>query len=243
MDPVDRQVAIAMAKEFLEKGGRPHAIFASNPEKNFSIPKDPVLFDTFRHADLLLPDGIGMVMAARMLYGAELTRVPGSDFIYDLCDLAARGNHKIFVYGAREDVNRSAVEKLKAMYPGLDIAGRSNGYVGEEDMHNLVDMINQSKAEILFVALGSPKQELWFARYKDSLRYVKVCQGIGGTLDTVAGTVQRAPEFWCRHSLEWFYRLLKEPSRIGRQKTLPTFAMQVLWAKIKKVSRERLYGT
>ncbi|MFH1973965.1 MAG: WecB/TagA/CpsF family glycosyltransferase [Pseudomonadota bacterium] len=83
-----------------------------------------------------------------------------------------------------------------------------------------------------FLALRSPKQEKWFAKYKDSLKYVRICQGIGGTLDTIGGTVKRAPVAWCNLGLEWLYRLLSEPSRIKRQKILPVFALKVMFARI-----------
>jgi len=174
-----------------------------------------------------------MVLAARILYGAQLARVPGSEFIYDICELAAKEGSKIFVYGAKEEVNRAATETLKRRYEGLEIIGRSNGYVKDEEMSDLINRINTSEAEILFLALGSPKQEKWLATYKHSLENVRVCQGIGGTLDTIAGNVKRAPEIWLKLSLEWLYRLISEPKRIKRQKVLPIFVVMILIAKMK----------
>jgi len=156
---VDRKEAIQRVKNFLAKGTRPHAIIAANPEKNFSVPKDAVLYDTFKNADLLLPDGIGVVLAARILYGVDLERVPGSEFIFDICNIAADGSYKVFIYGATEDVNKKVVDELKNRYPDLKIVGRANGYVKESGMLDLIGRINASKAEILFLALGSPKQE------------------------------------------------------------------------------------
>ena len=174
-----------------------------------------------------------MVLAARILYGTQLARVPGSEFIFDICELATKEGSKIFVYGAKEDVNRAATETLKKRYAGLKISGRSNGYVKDEEMPDLINRINNSEAEILFLALGSPKQEKWFAAYKHALKNVKVCQGIGGTLDTIAGNVKRAPKIWLNLSLEWLYRLISEPKRIKRQKVLPIFAAMVLITKMK----------
>jgi N-acetylglucosaminyldiphosphoundecaprenol N-acetyl-beta-D-mannosaminyltransferase len=232
---VGRKEAIQWVKNFLDKGNRPHAIIASNPEKNFSVPKDAVLYDTFKNADLLLPDGIGVVLAARILYNADLERVPGSEFIFDLCDIAIKESCKVFIFGAKEDVNKKAVEELKDRYPDLKIAGRSNGYVKESEMSNLIDRINASGAEILFLALGSPKQEKWYATYKNQLHHVRVVQGVGGTLDTIAGNVKRAPLIWQKFSAEWLYRLIKEPERIRRQKILPLFAVMVLISKLKSL--------
>ncbi len=232
VDAVTRETAIEKVRSFLLRGDRPHTILASNPEKNFSVPADPVLYRVFERADLLLPDGIGMVFAARCLHGVRLKRVPGSEFIFDICRLARAEDRGVFVYGATEAVNAAACRKLTQRFAGLRIAGRSNGYVPSSEMDGLIDAINRSQAEILFVALGSPRQEKWLAEHAGRLTRVKVCQGVGGTLDTIAGTVKRAPRIWCDYNLEWLYRLLKEPKRIQRQKLLPVFAFKLLaaWA-------------
>lgn len=232
VDPVTMDRAIGYVKETLKAGQRPHSIFAVNPEKNFSAPRDPVLHDIFRSADLLIPDGIGVVLAARLLHGAHLSRVPGVELMENICRLAAAEGHSVFIYGSKPDVNLKAAETLKTRYQGLHIAGRSDGYVKESEMDSLLAKINDSRAEILFLALGSPRQEKWYATYRGRLTHVKVCQGIGGTLDTIAGNVKRAPEIWCRFSAEWLYRLLTEPKRIKRQKVLPLFAFKVLQAKV-----------
>jgi N-acetylglucosaminyldiphosphoundecaprenol N-acetyl-beta-D-mannosaminyltransferase len=237
VDPVTRETAIERATSFLRHGQRPHAIFASNPEKNYSVPVDAELYRIFGEADLLLPDGIGMVWAAGVLYGAKLERVPGSEFIFDLCRLAVQEDCGVFFYGADEEVNRRSTEILTERYPGLKVAGRANGYVKDADMPGLIQQINESGARILFVALGSPKQEKWFATHRDSLTNVRLVQGIGGTLDTIAGKVKRAPEFWCRYNLEWLYRLIDDPRRISRQKVLPVFAALVLIEKFKSILR------
>ena len=233
VDPVTADQAIEYVRHFVEAGDRPHSIFAVNPEKNFSVPKNPVLWQTFKDADLLIPDGIGIVWAARILYGLRLERVPGVEFMQKICGLAAERGYKVFIYGAREDISKGAAEELVSRYPGLQIVGRANGYVNDEEMPQLIDRINASGAEILFLALGSPKQEQWFSTYKASLQHIRVCQGIGGTLDAVTGNVKRAPEVWCRYNVEWLYRLISEPKRIHRQKVLPVFALRALFAKLK----------
>lgn len=237
VDPVTVDQAIKRVSGFLEKD-KPHAIFAVNPEKNFSVPKDPELYHIFKNADLLIPDGIGVVLAARFLYSLKFQRIPGVEFMEHICRLAVLKNKSVFIYGAREEVNRIAVEKLQSSYPGLVIAGRSNGYVKNELMHELIQQINDSGAEILFLALGSPRQEKWFATYAPKLANVKVCQGIGGTLDTIAGNVKRAPLLWQNFSAEWLYRLISEPKRISRQRVLPIFAYLVFISKLKSILRQ-----
>jgi N-acetylglucosaminyldiphosphoundecaprenol N-acetyl-beta-D-mannosaminyltransferase len=233
VDPVTMEQALGYVRRMVESGDRTHSIFAVNPEKNFSVPKDRDLYGAFRTADLLIPDGIGVVLAAKVLHGAKLSRVPGVEMMENICRLAASEGYSVFIYGSKEEVNSKAAEELVRRYPSLRIAGRSNGYVKENEMEGLVASINDSGAQILFLALGSPKQEKWYAIYKDKLTHVRVVQGIGGTLDTIAGNVKRAPEIWCKLSLEWLYRLLAEPSRIRRQKVLPVFAAKVLWEKMR----------
>jgi N-acetylglucosaminyldiphosphoundecaprenol N-acetyl-beta-D-mannosaminyltransferase len=236
VDPLDREEALNRVRGFLS-GNKLCSVFAANPEKNFFVPKDPVLYDVFKHADLLIPDGVGIVLAAKILYGAKLSRIPGVEFMRDLCHLAENENKSIFIYGSHEAVNKSVSKKLRMQHPKLRIAGRSHGYVMENKMRDLVENINSSRADILFLALGSPRQEKWFAKYAHELKYIKVCQGIGGTLDTIAGSVKRAPAVWQNLSLEWLYRLLSEPKRIYRQKVLPIFAFRVMMMKAKSIRR------
>lgn len=240
VDPVDMQGALNRVVRFVESGNRPHAIFAVNPEKNYSVPKHPALLEIFRGADLLIPDGIGVVMAARILYGAKLSRVPGVELMEEICKLSEARGYGIFLYGALEKVNARAAEVLCERYPSLRIAGRVNGYLPKEEMSRVVETINASGAQVLFLAMGSPRQEQWFAAQRHRLTTVRVVQGIGGTLDVLAGTVRRAPAAWCRYSAEWLYRLLSEPGRIGRQRVLPLFAAQVFAAKLRLLAHGRV---
>ncbi len=234
VDAVDMKQALDKVSEFVENGDHPHIIFASNPEKNFSVPMNTFLYEMFRKADLLIPDGIGMVIAARILHGIKLNRVPGCELMENICALSSKKSYKIFIYGARDEVNKTSVSRLKSRFPGIQIVGNSHGYVPDEEMNALVDRINESHAQILFLALGSPRQEQWISQYQDRLKYVRVCQGIGGTLDVISGNVKRAPEFYCYFGLEWFYRLVSEPKRLLRQKALPIFAYYVFREKLLK---------
>ena len=233
VDAITETHAKEMVVAIMNHGNRPHSVFAANPEKNFSVPKDPALHAIYRKADILLPDGIGMVLATRILYRKKIGRIPGVEFMKTICRLAVQEGKSIFIYGAKEDININACEILQKEIPGLQIAGRSNGYVHNSSMSMLIDKINDSGAKVLFLALGSPRQEKWFAQYKDRLKNVVLVQGIGGSLDAITGNVKRAPRLWCRLNLEWLYRLLNQPERIGRQKVLPIFAWQVMVAAIK----------
>ena len=229
-------VTMAMAKaeviRMVEEEHRAQCVFAVNPEKVLTVPAHPDLHRIFHTAGLLIPDGVGVVLAGRILYGKRFSRVPGVELMDEICRLSAERGYKIFLYGSSEEVSLSASTKLQGKYPSLQIAGRANGYVPESGMDALIQSINASGAQILFLALGSPRQELWYQNFHDRLTHVRVCQGVGGTLDTIAGTVRRAPKIFCSLGLEWLYRLLREPSRIGRQKNLPIFALKILRERI-----------
>ena len=239
LDLVDMAGALTAAENLINGAGNSGCVLAVNPEKVIALRQDVWLLNFFRQAALLIPDGIGAVWAARTLSGSTVGRVPGADLMQNLCSLAAEKGYKVFFYGAKEEVSAGAVEILKRRYPGLVVVGRKNGYVPGDEMDNLVAEINDSGAQILFIALGSPRQEKWVAQYGDRLQ-VKVIQGIGGTLDTITGHVKRAPLVWQKLNLEWFYRLLKEPKRIRRQIQLPIFSFMVLKQKFFSHKKSRL---
>ena len=231
LDLVNMSGALVVAESLINGDATAGCVLAVNPEKVIALRKDKWLLEFFRDAALLIPDGIGVVWAAQTLSGTKFDRVPGADLMQNLCALAAEKGYKVFFYGANEEVSAKAVDILKVRYAGLEVVGRQNGYVHQAEMDAMVDEINVSGAQILFVALGSPRQEKWVAEYGGRLQ-VKVIQGIGGTLDTITGHVKRSPESWQRLNLEWFYRLVKEPKRIRRQIVLPLFAFMVLKQKI-----------
>lgn len=204
---------------------------AVNPEKVMRARNDAALREGLNAATLLIPDGIGVVWAVRGLGLGQMTRVPGSEFMPNLCGLAAERGYGVFLYGARPEVNAAAADALVQRYAGLRIVGRQHGYMPEAETPDLIRRISDSGADILFVALGSPKQEAWMLRHKDALG-AKLCQGVGGTFDVIAGRVERAPPLFLKLNLEWLYRLLREPRRIFRQTALAGFAARVAAAKI-----------
>lgn len=230
VDVVDMAGALDFVDHYVANAEKPGYILAINPEKVYALRENTFLQDFFRNASLLIPDGIGMVCAMRLLAGKKVSRVPGADLMQNICARSAENRYRIFIYGATEEVNCGAVEVLRRRYPGINIVGRSNGYVNPEEMADLVEQINGTGVDILFVALGSPRQEFWIHEHLPTLK-IKVVQGIGGTLDTLTGHVKRAPIFFQTLGLEWLYRLISQPSRASRQKHLPLFVWSVLKAK------------
>jgi N-acetylglucosaminyldiphosphoundecaprenol N-acetyl-beta-D-mannosaminyltransferase len=229
VDNVNMAGAVDYAGQIIENNQQ-CIILAVNPEKVMTAEADPKLLACLKSAGLVIADGIGVVIAGR-IKGLDIReRVPGSELMPNLCAMAAEKGYGIFLFGAKEEVNAQAAEKLKQMYPSLNIAGRQNGYVSEAEMPAFIECINNSGAKMIFVALGSPRQEFWMENHKQQLK-VNILQGVGGTFDVIAGNVKRAPQFFINLHLEWFYRLMKEPKRIKRQIAIPKFFLKVLMEK------------
>jgi N-acetylglucosaminyldiphosphoundecaprenol N-acetyl-beta-D-mannosaminyltransferase len=229
VDCVDMDGALAVVDAAIETGD-PKIILAVNPEKVMAARKDGAILSSLQRAGLLIADGIGVVLAVRILTDEQIERVPGAELMPAICGRAVEKNYRVFLYGASPDVNKCAVEELKTRYPGIQVVGHQHGYLKDDDMPEFIERINASGADVLFVALGSPRQELWMERYLPQLD-TKILQGVGGTFDVLAGQVKRAPEAFRKLHLEWLYRLIREPKRISRQIVYPVFAVQVLIEK------------
>ena len=225
VDPVDMQLCLIRVSEMLEKDAT-HIVAATNPEKVIAALDDPALLDMLNEADLVIPDGIGVVAAARILCKTRMTRVAGADLMPEICALAARLNRSVFLFGAKPGVAVKAAKLLQSRYAGLKVSGTRDGYVKEEQMPALLAEINSSGADVLFVGLGSPRQEFWMQRYRYQLK-VRICQGVGGSFDAICGHTRRAPLVFRKLHLEWFYRLMSQPKRLGRQTALPRFVVNV----------------
>lgn len=183
-----------------------------------------------QNADLVLADGAGTVWAGRKLGHNVPERVAGCDLFVELAKLAAKKDYKVFFFGAAPGIAEAARDKLLAMAPDLKVAGCRNGYFKEEESKDIIAEINNSGADMLFAALGAPKQEKWLAKYRAQLK-PQVLMGVGGSFDVLAGKMERAPLWMQKASLEWLFRLYKQPSRIGRMIVLPQFVIKVLQSK------------
>lgn len=200
-------------------------VVAINPEKLMKAKEDQALKDLLNRAEFQIPDGIGVILASKLNKGNIKSRVTGIDMMDRIVREAARTGKSIFLYGAKPGVAESAAEALKFTYASLQIAGIQDGY--EKDNEKVIQKINEAKPDILFVAMGSPRQEEWIEANRDKL-HPSLFQGVGGSFDVLAGNVKRAPGFFQKTGLEWFYRLAKEPTRLKRQLVLPKFLMETL---------------
>lgn len=205
--------------------GEQTAVFTPNAEIVQACVEDESFRGIISSADVLLPDGVGVIKAARILGTPLKEKVPGVEVGEALIRLSGERDHPVFLMGGKPGVAEAAKEKLQEKYPDAKIAGFYHGYFKKEGEENdeVVKMINDSGAEVLFVCIGSPAQEKWIAANREKLPGVKVLMGLGGSLDIYSGTAKRAPKIFIKLGLEWFYRLLREPSRIGRMMKLPKF--------------------
>lgn len=198
-----------------------------NPEFIVDAWRNTEFADVLSQADLCVADGIGILFAAR-LFGVSIgERVTGSDGIYRISERAAVRGWRVFLLGAAPGVADEAASVLRQNYPELAVVGTYSSSPSDEDWPLIRERLAEARADILFVAFGHPRQDLWIAAHNDELN-AKVAIGVGGAFDFVAGVRPRAPRWMRRVGLEWLYRLLRQPSRAGRMIKLPVFVGLVL---------------
>ena len=208
-----------------------HYVVTPNPEIVEVCREDPEYCNIINRADLVLPDGIGIMYGARILGTPLRQRLPGIEFAQALMASMAKGGGKLFLLGAKPGYADQAAENLRKAYPGLEIVGTNDGYF--QDDGPVVEKIRLSGADVVFVCLGAPKQERWIVKNGEATG-AHLLIGLGGCLDVFSGNVKRAPAAFQKLGLEWLHRLLKNPSRIGRMAKLPLFMAHVIGSKGKK---------
>lgn len=228
-DDVTLEEAVDRAMTLLEEAG-PHLVATPNPEIVQIAEKDPEFSKVLADASLVLADGIGVTYAAKILGRPLKGRVPGIEFASALMARLAESGQRLFLLGAKPGVAEMAAANLQAEYPGLVICGTHDGYFQEDGP--VADAVRESRADVVFVCLGAPKQEKWIAANGDATG-AKLLVGLGGSLDVFAGTVKRAPEAFQKLGLEWFYRLCTQPSRIGRMAKLPLFLVSAAGTRLR----------
>ncbi|KRQ87443.1 putative N-acetylmannosaminyltransferase [Caloramator mitchellensis] len=223
------QVLVEVDRIILEK--EPSFIVAINPEKIMKAQEDSNLKELLNSAALQIADGVGVVIASILNGGRIRSRVTGIDLMVNICKRAAEKGYGVYFLGAKPGVAETAVEVLKKRFKGLNVVGVRDGYYKDEA--EVIKDIIEKKPDILFVAMGSPKQEYWIRNNMEKLN-VSLYMGIGGSLDVLSGNIKRAPKFMRSCGLEWLYRLIKEPWRYKRMGVLPVFLYRVLKERFKK---------
>lgn len=228
-DNVTMEEAMVRAGEILD-GQDTAYVVTPNAEIVYAAMHSGEMMELINGAALVLPDGAGVVLGSKILGTPLKQKVAGVEFADHLMDVLIAKDKKLYLLGSKPGVAQMAAEKMLQKHPGLQICGMADGYFKDEN--EVVEKVNAAGADVLFVCLGAPKQELFMKAHLEDLN-VKMMIGLGGSLDSFAGTVKRAPRWMIDLSLEWLYRLIKEPKRIGRMMQLPKFVLAVVWKKIK----------
>lgn len=204
-------------------------VVTANPEVVMTANENPQVMGYLEKATYICADGIGVVKAAQILGESLPERVTGYDTMVRLLEVGNQKHYKIFLLGAQNDTLKKAVDNIHATYPNVEIVGYEDGYFNWED-NDIAERISQTQPDLVFVALGVPRQEKWISENLDRFTH-GVFMGVGGSFDVIAGTVKRAPVLWQKMNLEWLYRLLSQPTRFKRMLALPRFAIKVYQLK------------
>lgn len=228
--------ALRQVTDFVRNPLRPdgHHVITANPELLMKAlaPEGERLRRILQDASLVVADGIGVVWASRVSGKSLPERIPGIDLADGVLDVCAREGWRVVFVGAEPGVAQAAAERLSKKYEGLRVVGVHHGYFNDEEGETVAKQVGAAEADVVLVAMGVPKQEIWIATYRTVLR-AKLFIGIGGALDVFAGKVQRAPVLWQKFGLEWAYRLMRQPRRARRMTAIPRFILWVLWHRWK----------
>ncbi len=231
MDEAERIIdSFAASKSF-------HAVFTPNAEIVQLCIEDKEICDTVNSADLIVPDGAGVVLASKILGKPLKGKVAGVDLGRRAIKLSGQKGYGVYLLGGKPGIAELASEKLREQFPDFRLVGTHDGYFKKEgkESDEVIDAINKCSPDILFVCFGVPAQEKWIMANRERLSDIGLIMGLGGSLDSYAGTVKRAPDIFIKLNLEWFYRLIKEPRRIGRMMKLPKFVFgTVIYALLNK---------
>ena len=206
-------------------------VVTPNTEMVLEAQKNKVLMRALRKAALVIPDGIGVIYASRILGNPLKGKVAGVDFASALLARLSVEKKSVFLLGAAPGIAEKAAENIKQKFPGICVSGTMNGYFTEEENDSVIEVINSAGPDFLIVCLGFPEQEIWMMDNAGRLK-VGLMAGLGGTLDIFSGEKERAPEKWISSGFEWLYRLIKEPKRIVRMIKLPLILIKALFKRI-----------
>ncbi|MCD9022281.1 WecB/TagA/CpsF family glycosyltransferase [Cohnella silvisoli] len=206
---------------------RPHRVVTGNPIMLMVGLENPSFHRTLSTAELVVPDGAGVVWAARHLKQPVKERVAGFDLMHELLQEGERRNWSVYLLGASAEIIQTAYANLQKQYPAMRFVGYRDGYFTDREDGEVVAAIRAANPDLLFVARSTMNQEPWIEKYQNVLG-VPVVMGVGGSFDVVSGKLKRAPALFRKMGLEWFYRLIQEPSRYKRMLVLPQFALKVI---------------
>lgn len=225
IDCIDSNEALRQIGQFIASG-TPHQIVTANAEIIYQASKNEKMKNVINAAQMVTADGSGVVWASRQLGQPLAQRVTGIDLVNSICEQSAKDKWKIYILGSAPGVADTAANNIRDKFPGCNIVGTHHGYFNEQEEAQIIAELEQLQPDVLFVALGAPKQEYWIADHIQQLN-IPVAMGIGGSMDVLSGNVKRAPKWMQKMSLEWLYRLLIQPTRFKRVLALPKFMLAV----------------
>jgi N-acetylglucosaminyldiphosphoundecaprenol N-acetyl-beta-D-mannosaminyltransferase len=232
---VDMAATLTLIREFIASG-TPHIIVTADASSVVRAQSDTEFQYLINGADLVTPDGFGVLKGAALLGTPLIERVSGVEIAREMCRMSAEDGFSIYFLGAAPGVAELAATNLKGQYPGLNVAGIHDGYFDPSRDAEIAAEVKASGAQVLLVAMGIPRQEKFIRDNMDKLG-VCVAMGVGGSFDVFSGKVKRAPVWFQKHGLEWLYRLVKDPSKIKKAATLPRFVVLVLRERIAKTRK------
>ena len=237
VDALTREQMLDRIDETITSRGSLH-VGVVNAAKVVNMGRDPALREAVLESDLILADGAAVVLASRVLGEPLPERVTGIGLMYGIFERGMKKGYRVYCLGATEEVSRKVAEKISQDYPGVVLAGRRNGYFSAEEEPQIAQDIADAKADVLLVAITSPKKEQFMARWNDLIK-VPVVHGVGGSFDVMAGKVKRAPELWQKLGMEWLYRVKQEPGRLWKRYlvTNTLFLWLLMQAFLKKTLR------
>ena len=201
-----------------------------NVEFIMQAQKDKEFFDILQTAELATPDSVGVILAGKLQKKPFKQRIPGQAYFRKILETAEKEGWTVYLLGGKGDIPQRAKQNVEKLYPKLKIVGYHEGYFEEDTEEVVIEEINKLKPNILFVALGAPRQEKWIARHRKELK-VDVAAGQGGTFDYEAGNIKRAPKWIQKIGMEWLWRLILQPSRIKRMIVLPVYLFKIIFTK------------
>lgn len=231
VDNIDVDEAGKITKELIENSNKScKVIVAPNTEFIMMAQKDEEFYNILRGADLATPDSVGVMIGGKLQKKPFKQRIPGQMYFRKVLEVGEKEGWTFYLLGGKGDVPALAAENVKKIYPNLNIVGYHEGFFEKDSEEDVIKEINKLQPNVLFVAMGAPIQEKWIANHKHELK-VDVAAGQGGTFDYEAGKIQRAPVIFQKLGIEWFWRLILQPSRFFRMIVLPIYLMKIVFTK------------
>lgn len=214
----------------MQRTKKPICIVTANPEIIMLAKENKSYEEYLLHSNYVVADGIGVVIGSKMLGTPLKERIPGYELVHDFLRTAKAEQNRFFFYGGKPGIAEQAAKRVKSLYPHINIVGIADGYGNDGSGDEVAEKAAVVNPDFIFVALGAPKQEEWIAKHQHQFTNT-VMMGVGGSLDVLSGNVKRAPNIFIKLNLEWFHRLITQPTRFKRMLKIPLFLIKVMKSK------------